>query len=98
MLSLVLLLGVGNNTFSMKPDEKFIRLNKEESDMIHGGSKAISPSGKYVASGSRDKKVIVYDIHNKKKICSYKHNGYVVCVCFSNDSKFVASGSGKYFE
>jgi len=52
-----------------------------------------SQDGNYVASGSNDGEVKVYDIKNNKKIFAYEHDGRVFSVCFSPCGRYVASGS-----
>ena len=53
-----------------------------------------SPDGRYLASGSSDKRVRLWDMKNNKLIQSFEsHRGAVTSVAFSPDSKTLASGS-----
>lgn len=56
---------------------------------------AISPSDKYVISGSRDGFVTIWDIVKEKKILSISaHNRIVSDISFSPDGKYFASAGG----
>ena len=55
---------------------------------------AFSPNGKYIASGSDDKTVRVWDIKSKREIVKFVgHSDTVYSVAFSPDGKYIASGS-----
>jgi len=63
----------------------------------HGGpiySVTFSPDGKFLASGSSDKTVKVWEIGTWQEVITLKgHEGSVLSVTFSPDGKFLASGS-----
>ncbi len=55
---------------------------------------AISPNGKYMVSGGKDRMVRVWDIHNQKQIQSFVgHRDSITCVKFDreNDQFYTAS-------
>ena len=52
-----------------------------------------SPDGKYIASGSRDDTVKLWDVDSGKEIRTFSgHTSYVTSVSFSPDGKYIASG------
>lgn len=54
-----------------------------------------SKDEKYAAFGGSDRIVTVVDLEQKKKIHSIWGNSYITTICFSNDNKYVFSGSLK---
>lgn len=58
-------------------------------------SLTISHNGKLMASGSKDKTIVLWDMATHKQIRTFNgHNGSVHSVVFSEDDKFIASASG----
>ncbi|MBO7228247.1 MAG: hypothetical protein J6V18_01020, partial [Bacteroidales bacterium] len=53
-----------------------------------------SPDGKYLASGSLDNTVKIWDANSRECIQTLKgHSNVVESVCWSPDGKYLASGS-----
>ncbi|MHA1898599.1 MAG: WD40 repeat domain-containing protein, partial [Promethearchaeota archaeon] len=51
-----------------------------------------SPDGKYIASGSDDNTIKVWDIEENKVVVSFEHYSSVKSVEFSRDGKYVMGG------
>ncbi|EPY27932.1 hypothetical protein STCU_05406 [Strigomonas culicis] len=55
-------------------------------------SASISPDGKYMATTSKDKTMILWDVVTTKQLLTYSHAKVVICCCFGPDSKYLVSG------
>ena len=76
-------------------DFQLLRTLTEHSDQVR--SVAASPDGRYLASGSRDRTVIIRDAKSGQKLKTlYGHSSGVISVCWSPDGKYLASGSYDY--
>ncbi|KPI85288.1 hypothetical protein ABL78_5655 [Leptomonas seymouri] len=51
-----------------------------------------SPDGKYLATTSKDKTMILWDVVTTKTLLTFTHPKVVICCCFSPDSKYLVSG------
>ncbi len=67
--------------------------------MLQGHSYSVisvtfSPDGKYLASGSHDKKIKLWSVESQKEVTTLQgHSKAVRSVAFSPDGKYLASGS-----
>ena len=92
-LLLPALLLLGNYIYSQKAELLIPRGHSDNISCI-----AISPDNKYLASGSWDKSVKLWDLSSGKEIISYtQFNSWVRSVAFSPDGKKLAMGSDKEF-
>ena len=58
-------------------------------------SVSFSPEGKFLASGSYDKTIRLWDVEGRKEVAVLRgHNDIVTSVSFHPDGKFLASGGG----
>ncbi|KAK7195107.1 WD domain, G-beta repeat [Novymonas esmeraldas] len=51
-----------------------------------------SPDGKYLATTSKDKTMILWDVMTTKNLLTFAHPKVVICCCFGPDSKYLVSG------
>ena len=57
-------------------------------------SVCFSPDGKFIASGSNDNTIKIWNLKEQKEMFTLSgHSGSVESVCFSPDGKLIASGS-----
>ena len=60
-----------------------------------GSSKAISPDGKTIVRGNRDKTIKVWDLETEKlKLTLEGHTGFILSIAISPDQSTIVSGSG----
>jgi len=85
-----------NSAFAQTDQSDYLKLTNEHRDDVE--VLAVSPNGKYLATGSWDHTITVY-----RKDSSYEwmstlrnHRSAVTCLTFSRDSKYLMSGSNDY--
>ena len=65
---------------------------KGHQDLIN--SVAFSPNGQFIASGSHDKTIRIWNLADDKEIQKLEgHENWINSVAFSPDGQFIASGS-----
>eukprot|EP00667_Euglena_gracilis_P006840 EG_transcript_6900 len=53
---------------------------------------AFSTDGKYLATCSRDRTMILWDVTTGKQLFTFEHDKVVICCAFAYDGRFLASG------
>ena len=98
VFSLLLLSCGGGDSDSNVTKEEAIHFQKRGSLEKHSlgvSSVAFSPKGSYLASGSDDKTVKIWNTETWEEIRTLEgHTAGVYCVAFSPDGRFVVSGGG----
>jgi len=94
ILTFLFSLSMVSRNFAMKTSQN--NLSKQHKleflygvDFSHDGHIAISPFGTHVTYSFKNK-AVVYNIEEKKQICSYKHDDKIYSVAFSASSRYLA--------
>ena len=88
---------VNFGTFSAQAQTTFEHLQTLKGHSNSVFSVAYSPDGNYLASGSSDKNVKIWDANSGEILKTlYGHSDLVNSVCWSPDGKYLASGSGDF--
>ncbi|RKY47990.1 MAG: hypothetical protein DRP91_06650, partial [Candidatus Neomarinimicrobiota bacterium] len=76
-------------------NDECLRTFKGHKDMVL--SVVFSPDGRYIASGSVDKTIKLWDVKTGKCLRTFRgHKSLVHSVAFSPDGKYIASCSGSW--
>ena len=67
-----------------------LKINSGHADMVN--SVCFSPDDKYVASGSEDKTIKLWDVATGKELKTFTDADKIYSVAFSADGKFIISG------
>ena len=78
-------------------EEQLNRIIKPDTFLGHSngvGSVVLSADGRFIVSGSDDKTIKLWNIHERKEVCTFTgHTSFIWSVAMSADCKLIASGS-----